>query len=536
MVGRFGWLCGLLLLLASVSSAEETERRREPLVFSGNVVLSDELYLAVLDLPIGFVASSAEAERVRDRLLSFLLQAGYELARVDAVLQGDRIFVDIDEGRVEKVILRGQGSLRTVQLIIGLGLPHNVFNRPYLKRQFAELREHNGVEVDHYELVRRDDVTHLGPQVKNLEPIPLIDTRSWSTNHPLLPPRDDYQLHVVFHRREWVPGLGVYAGLSGVDGLRLGVEYKGENLLLSTDRWRASTQLGTKIRTDVVDEHDYLALTRASSEVQWLAPRLHLGIRPALAFKGEFTSRQRPDVGLESYFATRAQLALGLIYDLLPGTILALGLGAEKFDVFSLRRVEGSGAIEGIEPSSTFQPFLGATAQVTFDTDEIRRDRRHEIEVVGRYSPDSTGRSYGLLTYRYQKVCEIGWHDVWVTSRGAFLWGKMPFTEEQPVGGPHVRGVFDDRFYTRNVVSTGLEARFSLIRDLYKVGLFTDVAVFGQRELAQGTEKARIVGGLGPSVHLLLADTFQFDLYYSVGLARGGEVDSGFSAVLKQAF
>ncbi|SEK65373.1 hypothetical protein SAMN05444354_1025 [Stigmatella aurantiaca] len=537
MVGRFRWLCGLLLLLlASVGLAQEAEQRREPLVFSGNVVLSDELYLAMLDLPSDFKVSAAEAGRIRDRLLSFLLQAGYELARVDAVVQGERILVDIDEGQVEKVILRGQGSLRTVQLIIGLGLPNNVFNRPYLKRQFTQLRERNGVEVERYELVRRDDVSHVGPQVNTLEPIPLIDTRSWSTNHPLLPPRDDYQLHILVHRREWVTGLGVMAGLNGVDGLLLGLEYKGADLLLNTDRWRAWTQLGGKIRSDVVDMHDYLALTRVSTEVQWLAPRLHLGIRPALALRGELTSRQRPDVGLESYFATRAQLALGLLYDRIPGMLFALGLGAEKLDVFSLRRVEGTGAREGIESSSTFQPYLGGTAQMIFDTDEIRRDRRHEIAILGQYSPDSTGRSYGQLSYRYQKVCEIGWHDVWVTSKGAYLWGKMPFSEEQPVGGPHVRGVFDDRFFTRSVLSTGLEGRFSLVRDLYKVGLFTDMALFGERNRADGTSKPRLVGAVGPSVHLLLADTFQFDLYYSVGLARGGEIESGFSATLKQAF
>jgi hypothetical protein len=537
MVGRLRWLFGLLLLLlASASLAQEAEARREPLVFSGNVVLSDELYLAVLDLPSGFKASAAEAERIRDRLLSFLLQAGYELARVDTVVQDDRILVDIDEGQVEKVILRGQGSLRTVQLIIGLGLPHNVFNRPYLQRQFTQLRERNGVEVENYELVRRDDVPHIGPQVDNLEPLPLIDTRAWSTNHPLLPPRDGYQLHILVHRREWVPGLGVVAGLNGVDGLRLGVEYRGENLLLNTDRWRAWTQLGGKIRSAVIDMHDYLALTRVSTEAQWFAPRLHLGIRPALALRGEITSRQRPDVGLESYFAARAQLALGFLYDRIPGTLFALGLGAEKLEVFALRRVEGTGAREGIEPSSTFQPYLGGTAQMVFDIDEIRRDRRHELEIQGRYSPDSTGRSYGQLSYRYQKVCEIGWHDVWVTSRGAYLWGKMPFSEEQPVGGPHVRGVFDDRFFTRSVLSTGVEGRFSLIRDLYKVGLFTDLALFGERDHLKDTEKARLVGGIGPSVHVLLADTFQFDLYYSVGFARGGEVSSGFSATLKQAF
>src|SRR3712207_7850568 len=59
--------------------------------------------------------------------------------------------------------------------------------------------------------------------------------------------------------------------------------------------------------------------------------------------------------------------------------------------------------------------------------------------------------AYGLTSYRYQKLFEYGWHDLWLTSRGAYLWGQPPFIEEQPVGGLHVRGVFNTRFYARRV-------------------------------------------------------------------------------------
>ncbi|HYH97416.1 MAG TPA: hypothetical protein VD972_15685, partial [Hyalangium sp.] len=298
----------------------------------------------------------------------------------------------------------------------------------------------------------------------------------------------------------------------------------------------AGAQLGTKIRSRISDGHAYLALTRALAELQWYTPSLGFDLRPVLAARGELISRQRPDIGLESYYATRVQLTLGLSYELFRGAAIVLGVGAEELDVFRLRPVEGSGPASGVSPSSTLRPYLSGTAQLVFDADEIRRDRHTELEFTGRHYPREAGRGYGLTSFRFQRVSEVGWHDLWLTSRGAWLWGSVPFIEEQPVGGLHVRGVFDERFYAKHVASGGLEVRFSLTRDIYKVGGFADIAVFGDLNRANGSERVRVVGAAGPSFHVLFADVFQLDLSYAIGVAGQGQADRGFTLALKQAF
>lgn len=526
---------GLLLALAGgTAAAEAPVDPRDSIVFNGNAVLIDEVYLAALDLPPDFSPDREGADLVRTRILSFLQRAGYELARVETAVDDGRILVDIDEGRVEKIVLRGQGSLRTVLVLLGLSLPHNVFNRPYLERQLAAMRVESGMELERYELVPTSEKPHLGPQVEHLGSI--VDDLGRFVGHPLIPRRAEYELHILFRHREWATGPGLVAGLSGVDGLRLGLEYRGEDLLFDSDRWGAGAQLGTKIRSRISNGHAYLALTRAIAELQWFTPQLGAGLRPMLSARGELSSRQRPDIGLESYLATRLQLAAALSYEFFRGTTLTLGLGAEKLDIFDLERVNGGSDIAGVEPSSTLRPYLSATAQIIFNPDKLRRDRRHELELTGRHFPREKERSYGGATYRYQWVAEIGWHDLWLTSRGAYLWGSVPFIEEQPVGGLHVRGVFDERFYARRVASGGLEARFSLTRDVYKVGVFADVAVFGERDRLAGTEQPRVVGSVGPSFHALIADVFQLDISYGIGLAGRGEAERGFTVALKQAF
>jgi hypothetical protein len=527
-------LFGLLLAFSGPAAAQEPARPRPPLVFSGNVVLIDEIYLAALDLPPGFVADKSGAALVRSRLLSFLLRSGYELARVETAVEDGHILVDIDEGRVERVILRGQSSLRTVQVLLELSLPHNVFNRPYLERQLATLRAQSGVEVESYKLVHTSEVEHVGPQVEDLGPI--VDDIGRFVGHPLIPPRADYELQILFKRREWSTGAGLVAGLSGVDGLRLGLQYRGTNLWFPKDRWSASAQAGVKIRSRISDGDAYPALTRALAELQWYTPPLRIGLRPLVSARGELISRQRPDIGLESYFATRVQLTFGLSYDLFRGATVSLGVGGEELDVFALRPVNGQTPSGGVSPSSTIQPYLSGTAQLVFDPDDIRRDRHHELEFMGRHYPGSSGKDYGITTFRYQAVSEVGWHDLWFTSRGAWLWGTVPFIEEEPVGGQHVRGVFDERFYARHVASAEVEVRFSLTRDIYKVGGFADVAVFGLIDRATGSERPRVVGSAGPSFHVLIADAFQLDLYYGIGFAGHGQAERGFTAALQQAF
>jgi hypothetical protein len=60
--------------------------------------------------------------------------------------------------------------------------------------------------------------------------------------------------------------------------------------------------------------------------------------------------------------------------------------------------------------------------------------------------------------------------------------------------------------------------------------------VFGELDRTTGSERPRVVGSVGPSFHVLIADVFQLDLYYAIGLAGRGEAERGFTAALKQAF
>src|SRR5262245_62096084 len=128
---RLGALApALSLLLFAAAKAED----QPILVFSGNLVLNDEVYRAVIDLPSEAPASEPVERLVRARVLSFLGSAGYDLAKIDTTISDGQIHVHVDEGQLDKVIVFGQGAYKTLVVKLELALPYNVYNSRVLAR------------------------------------------------------------------------------------------------------------------------------------------------------------------------------------------------------------------------------------------------------------------------------------------------------------------------------------------------------------------------------------------------------------------
>ena len=90
--------------------------------------------------------------------------------------------------------------------------------------------------------------------------------------------------------------------------------------------------------------------------------------------------------------------------------------------------------------------------------------------------------------------------------------------------------------YVEKVAGLSLEFRLSLARDLFKLGVFHDAAVFGELDRAGGGETFRFANSFGLGFHALILDTFQLDLYYAFGFNSEEDFDHGPSASLKKVF
>lgn len=507
--------------------------------FHGNVVLPEEVYVAILNLPDDAPATEATAATVRERLMRFLHRAGYELAVVATARRQDELHVFIDEGQLGKIILRGQGAWGTLQAHLALELPQKVFNRPAVERLIGRLSTRYGVQVERYELVPSSEVEHIGPQLTTLGPVDGVMQSFFG--RPLIPPQSRNDLVLVSNRDEFARGLGFGADLSGADGLVGSAEFRGRGLLWKSDRWLARAQAGAKVRNRLLTDGAYLAPTRGALELRWLSPPLGWTLRPGLEVGAEYSSRQRPDLPLESYRLTRLRASASLRAELHAGLELSLGAGLERLDAFHLEAAAGAPVPGGVRPIGLTHPVLSAGLDVDVSPQELRRDRHHELHLEALLYPTSAIESYEVARWKYQKVFELGWHDLWVTSRGAFWWGEPPFVEETSVGGSLVRGVFPDRLFSRRAGSLSLEARLSVVRDVYKLAVFHDLALFQERDPLTGAVRPRLANAFGLGFSALVTDTFQLGVYYALGfsgasLGRGGGFDRGLSVNLSEAF
>lgn len=516
--------------LALVLLAASLARALPPIDIDENLIFPDEVYLAVLELPPDAAANPETMHRVVLQLEGFLHKSGYTLAHADAKLEAGRIVVSLHEGQVEKVVFRGRLTFQMLRFKLALDLPRDVFNRPYLERQIAELSARLGIDPPTWELVPTQVVRHQGPQVESLGPLGTFKGEA------LLRPMQQYELHLVFPEREWSTGAGLDIRSTYFDGFELGVNYQGRGLLFANDRWRVGAMGGAGLRRDIPTSSLYVYPSRAFLEAQWYTPPFAKVVRSFAWLRGEGLARQRQDLRLENYFSTASDLSANIQvrpFDLLS---LYIGFGVQHFALFGERAPMGDPVIP-FHADQRWRTFVQLGVDLVFESGNARWDRRHALFVEGRlWSSIRTIErpTFSEVRLGYQKVFAFGWHDLWLRARGTWLYGDVLYPFEEPLGDA-LRGVFGDVF-VRSVGGARGEFRFSLTRDLYKLGVFTDVAAYGELDRATGNQVPRFGVAFGPGFHALIEGMFQMDLYLSFGLLSTGRFDTGVNAVLIKVF
>jgi hypothetical protein len=504
-----------------------------PIEVQGNEVMPAEVYLAVLDVPEDAVADAQAAILVQGQLLNFLERSGYELASVQVGLKDGAVLVRIDEGHLEKIVFRGRFTFPMVRFKLALDLPHEVFNRPELVRQLKTLSTQLGILEPTWELLPTETVKHEGPQVENLG--------AWATVRGLrlLHAQQPLELHLSFTEREWSTGPGLDIRISYFDGLELGVNYQGRSLFFNDDRWRVGVMGGAGLRQHVLDQSLYVFPSRLFAEVAWYTPALDEGkkVRPFLWLRGEGLARQRKDLRLENYDSTQVDISANVSVHPVEALDIFVGFGLDHSAVFWLQGVPGEVTPAAPDPPMRYRDFFQLRAEYVFHTGNARWDRRHAVWLderlfAGLDRPEQP--TFNAMRVGYQKVFAFGWHDLWLKARGTWLAGDVLYIYEEPLGD-HLRAVFGD-IWVRTAASLHGEFRFSLTRDLFKLGVFLDAAAYGEIDRPTQVQTPKWGLAFGPSFNVLVEGMFQLDMAVSFGFVPVRSFANGVHATLIKVF
>ncbi len=510
----------LLALLLAVSAPPL-------LVFHGNVVLLDDVYRSFLELPSGTRATPETARSVATRLNRFLHRAGYDLATVKVHLSGEQIFVDVDEGQLDKIIFLGGGAIETLRFKLDLTLPERVFNRPQLERQLKELARRVGLAEFAYELVPVDAPgKQFGPQLDEI--VPLDDL-------PLFQPGRPYELHILIIPGPLRRGLSPELEIDSLEGYGIGADYQGMKLVFPDDRWLLGGRIAGAVRNRLDTGATRLSFTRLAVNGAWEGPALSAGIRPVLRGRIDLSDRQRADLRLESFKFATLDANAALRVKPTETVQLSLGFGLERRFLFAAERLPDT--IGDTSSLAQTRSYGEATLLVRLNPGELRRDRGHELALDARlYGRGRADRSSSVrLLSRYQKMIPYGWNELWLEGRGEYRDGDILFPEEQSIGGDPLRGPFGS-IYARKLVSFGAEFRYSLVRDVFKLGLFHNAVAFGEINRETNSESPRFADSFGLGAHALIYEEFALDAWFGWGFAGGGRTDHGAALQLRQAF
>jgi hypothetical protein len=495
-------------------------------VIRGNVLFDEQVYRSVLQLPDRTPATADAARAAAITVRGFLRRAGYDLATVSARVEGDRIVIDIDEGRLDKIIVLGEGLLETLRFRLELSMPFEVFNRPILERQLRALGARYRLNRYSYELVPAEVQLNYSPQIDELEPLLGVGG---------VMPGLRYSLHVHIASSPWSRGFAPGVSIGSPEGLGVGGHYREQDFYLPDDRWEVRGRLAGSMRDHLDTPGSRPVFTRALAEARWFSPPVFTdSLRPALTVRADLLSLQRADLHLEGFdqATLSASLDAGVFQ---PSWTLALGGGIERRFLFGLVKALGADPVVDQTPRAQTRPYGEAIAELILNPDELRTDRKHRFGLEARFytgSP-SSGRAVWVRA-GWQRRFPLGWHEVLWQVRGTLLLGEVLFPDEESVGD-HLDGAFGGDF-ARKLASSMLEFRYSLLRDVFKVGLFYGQVFFGAIDRATGTSSLRTAGAGGPALHLLLGDEFQVDVYVAVGWKSDGSVGFAPALVLRQVF
>ncbi len=505
-------------LMAATPAADDTDPQQGlpfPIKVVGNRVLPEAVYTAVLRLPPDALPNAETAERVASDLRVFLFRAGYRMAEVKVTGRDDGLEVQVDEGQLQQVLFKGALTFARIRVALSLNVPYGVFNQADFEKQVDALSEQLNVPIL-WQLVPAREVHHSDYQLKE---VPVIRGVS------LISPQERYELHINVGEPEWPVGLGADVRTSWLDGLEVGLHYLDTNLLVRGSRWRAAASGGVGMRGQIFTPSLTPAFSRGTLEFTWLGPPIATVVRPVFALKGEQISRRRQDLQIDSYQHTGAEATLAAQLELDSRISFSVYGGAYMRGLYALSGPGASAPM--LVEAGVVRPLIGGSARILLSPSDTRTDWRHEITASGRFNFQiGNAAAWGEAKLRYMKTFFFGWHELRARANGAFLWGAVLFHNEHPLADPYLRGVFGD-IWVQRAASASVEFRFSLVRDVFHVGLYTDAAVYGSLPEAGPDVKPLFGISFGPTVNFLAEGTFQFDTILSVGLLQDGTVRVG---------
>ena len=524
-------LCPAIVIVALVLPGTGVAQAAEPephVRLHGNQVFLDAVLFKQMGLDMDSAPSPHAIDAAVRRLTAFYKNSGYTLAEVRYRKAGRTWYVFIDEGRLDRIIILGTGSLTMIKLRQAIHLPGKVFNKTQLENDLAEIKRVHDIPQLDYKVVARENAES-----------DLFQLPDWGALNEFLPqglqfePWARYDLLIRVRSSEWGTGFGY--GLSyDSAGLLLNGEYTGESLVLEKDRYRENMIVGGDRRSRIDNGSNYFAFSKGALELDYYFPPI-VGswLRPHLLSEGAVTTGQRADLPLEQYWLFREELSLNLGAEFIRHLAVEAGGGIQFNTIFNIEQVPGRPYL--VDTSPFHRWFVRGKLEYIFEEPLLRRDLRHAVWAESRYYFGSI-HEMGLVTLEYQKILLFGYDSLKLQTSGAYLWGAPAFLDELGITWGPFRSNFSSFFFLHKAAWQSIDYGLSLYHEIVAMHFYGAGAVLGRINRTENIETATGALSTGPGLSLLLYDSLLFSFYYAWGWATTGQQSSDISLSLRKVY
>ncbi len=556
-----------LILMALLFRGEVATRDRS-LEITGLRMYTDYELIEMLDLQ-RFETGAITAKEAIDAIVSFYSERGYTLVKVFVIENTEsHLKLFIDEGALGKIIFLNMDDFTTIYLQIAFRLKNKIFNINTVNENIEKLKQGKRWKNITYQLKPVKEYSESVFQLDREIELPLLGRRQLPFFDRYGP---RYDLVVIFSKSILPPHVDPTRSGGTGDGQKEGPGEKKKKIVLNKfdyglkvhfyrgfipflkyyhlglisrgDFFMADTSVGIMYGIDRKFKRPPRETYFNFNTAYFFTPMFKEIFTPSVRASLFQSKTARPDLGLVSYhfLIMNAMLAPGIT--LLRRVNLYTGIGVEtafffnsKLNKYKLLNLDPSRLIKQNNPA---QEVENIRAMYTLEREiEKRTDVYTYVEAGFIY--DFTHRSDKIYELRknrmkkeialvydfyfvkktFNKIRLVGYFEHEFKNRNIysgmlayqFLFGNVPFYQEQSVSNQAFKGLQVWAYHSRNALSQSNEYRISMYRDFLYIGAFFDMTLFeGTGRDVKGVQFG-FVGG--PTGRVLLFDHFELYLYY----------------------
>lgn len=529
----WGRIVGWVLLLVALAPRAEAY----PIQIRGNVALPNAVYQTAIFLSDAARERTAKTPKKRVRevarsTLDFLIASGYDLATVSATIADDILYVDVEEGRLDKIIFMRQGTLRTLELKLSIKLPGDIFNRPLLEQQLDQLVRDSDVTKATFKVVKVENVAHTGVQID--EPRILRGLELLKAGAP-------HELHIFLERPDRTDGLRLGLGIRSPDGAYGKVAYNDSNLVFEGDRLDTEARIGFRLDDEISTRSNPIGLSRMQAAIELHSPPFADLVSTYLRLDANLFARLRRDLNVANFYYAPLEASVNASVQATTAMRVSLGVGMQERFLFGIDPVEDMEVVPLVEETERedLRIFMGGKIEFDFPRDDLRLDRRHYLLLDGRFLTEGNLSRSNVITklfLEYENMWPLGYDELHIGVHGAHIFGKPFFYDELSIGDGFLRAAFGNDIFLKRALGASIEYRVSLSRDTVKLSIFDDVAAYQDLDAARDPGDLRAATVFGMGLHVLLLDAFQLNTYAGLGIAPGRELGFGVAVSVQRAY